>query len=75
MINLDNVQGLVVGLLGIAVVVCGVMIAGRANKADLPTSAKTAGNAFIGIVVGAMGVGIVAMMAFGQRFLEWLGVS
>jgi hypothetical protein len=75
MLNLDNVQTLVVSLLGIVVVIAGLSIVGRGRRADLSESAKTAGNTFIGIVVAAMGVGITATMAFGERVLQWLGVS
>ena len=75
MLNLDNVQTLVVSLLGIVVVIAGLSIVGRGRRADLSESAKTAGNTFIGIVVAAMGVGITATMAFGERVLHWLGVG
>jgi len=75
MLNLDNVQTLVVSLLGIVVVIAGLSIVGRGRRADLSESAKTAGNTFIGIIVAAMGVGITATMAFGERVLEWLGVN
>ena len=75
MLNLDNVQTLVVSLLGIVVVIAGLSIVGRGRRADLSESAKTAGNTFIGIIVAAMGVGITATMAFGKRVLQWLGVN
>jgi hypothetical protein len=75
MLNLDNVQTLVVSLLGIVVVIAGLSIVGRGRRADLSESAKTAGNTFIGIIVAAMGVGITATMAFGERVLQWLGVN
>ena len=75
MLNLDNVQTLVVSLLGIVVVIAGLSIVGRGRRADLSESTKTAGNTFIGIIVAAMGVGITATMAFGERVLQWLGVN
>lgn len=74
MLNLDNVQVLVVSLLGIMVIIAGMSIVGKGRRADLSDSAKTAGNTFIGILVAALGVGITATMAFGGRVLTWLGI-
>jgi hypothetical protein len=75
MINLTNVQTMIVSLLGIVVIIAGLSIVSRGRRADLSESARTAGNTTLGIVVAAMGVGITATMAFGQRVLDWLGMG
>ncbi len=41
----------------------------------LSESARTAGNTALGIIDAAMGVGITLKMAFGERFLTWIGIN
>lgn len=75
MLNLSNVQTLLVSVLGLAVVAAGVKITTAGKRAEISDTARTAGNTLLGVVVACMGVGIITTMAFGQRVLNWIGVS
>ncbi|MDD9370864.1 MAG: hypothetical protein PV358_12175 [Acidimicrobiales bacterium] len=75
MLNLSNVQTLLVSILGLVVICAGISITGRARRADLSESARTAGNTTLGVIVAAMGAGITLTMAFGGRVLTWLGIN
>lgn len=75
MLNLSNVETLLVSILGLVVIGAGISITGRARRADLSESARTASNTTLGVLVAAMGAGITLTMAFGERVLTWLGIN
>ena len=75
MLNVDAVRTLLLGLAALLIIVVGIRIISRSNRADYGEVARTSMNAIIGIVFLAVGAGTFAIVAFGESVLNFLGIG
>ena len=75
MLNVDAVRTLLLGLAALLIIVVGIRIISRSNRADFGEVARTSANALIGIVFLAVGAGTFAIVAFGDRSSQFLGIG
>lgn len=71
----DNLQRLMVVLMGLVVCFAAITIVSRSKRADYSETARITVNTFIGIALFALGAGGVAYATFGKQILQFLGVQ
>ena len=75
MFNVDAVRTLLLGMAALLIIIVGIRIISRSNRADFGEVARTSANAVIGIVFLAVGAGTFAIVAFGESVLDFLGIG
>ncbi len=75
MFNMDNMQKLMVGILGLVIIGAAIMIATKSGKAQYSETARTGFNVLVAIVIGAIGLGALSYAVFGKKILDFFGLS
>lgn len=75
MFNLDNMQKLLIGVLGLVIIAAGILIVTKSNRAQYSETARVGFNVIVGVVIAAIGLGALSFAVFGKRVLEFLGLS
>ena len=75
MFNLDNMQKLLVGVLGLVIIAAGIVIVTKSNRAQYNETARVGFNVIVGVVIAAIGLGALSFAVFGKRVLEFFGMA
>ena len=68
------VQRLLLSIFGLVILVVGIRLASRAQKADYAETARVGFNVVMAMVIVALGAGAIAFAVFGRQILELFGV-
>ena len=74
MFNLDNVQKLLIGILGLVIIAAGILIVSKSNRAQYSETVRVGFNVIVGVVIAAIGMGALSFAVFGKRILEFFGM-
>jgi len=73
--DLTNLRTLLVAVFGLAVIVAGIRVVGRAHRQDTAEVMRTSFGVVVGMVIAAVGLGALAIATFGQKVLALLGLG
>lgn len=74
MFDATKVQTLLLSVFGLVIICAGIGLVARARRNDYAETARTGFNVIIGIVVASLGLGTIAVAAFGKKLLQSFGV-
>lgn len=75
MFNIDNMQKLLIGILGLVIIIAGIFIVSKSSRAQYSETARVSFNVIVGVVIAAIGLGALGFAVFGKRVLDFLGLS
>jgi len=69
------VQRLLLSIFGLVIILAGIRLGGKAQKADYAETARVGFNVIVSVVIVAVGAGAIAFAVFGKQILRMFGVS
>ena len=71
----STVQKLLLSIFGLVIILAGIRLGGRAQRADYAETARVGFNVMAAVVIVAIGGGAIAFAVFGKQILRLLGFS
>lgn len=71
----STLQKLLLSVFGLVIIIVGIGLASRSNKAQYSETARVGFNVIMAIIVIGLGAGAIAFATFGKAILAFLGIS
>ena len=71
----STVQKLLMSIFGLVIILAGIRLGGRAQRADYAETARVGFNVIAAVVIVAIGGGAIAFAVFGKQILKLFGVA